>query len=142
MDMEWQGYRLRPGVFKAGSRGTNDPNAKWWCRGVDAAGKVRSLGKVTNYRGVKGCAVTCDGRLFGISGREGDVGHLFCYDPDEHELRDLGLIASVLAERVYGFQFSCSVVGRDGQVFFGEHDRGGHIWLYLPSVRPQPARED
>lgn len=107
-----------------------------------AAMTIKSLGKVTCFRGIKACAVTCDGRLFGISGREGDIGHMFCYYPDRHELKDLGMVASVLAERVYGYQFSCSVVGRDGQIFLGEHDRGGHVWVYFPSVRrPEPVQE-
>jgi hypothetical protein len=103
---------------------------------------IRSLGKPTCYRGIKGMAVTNDGRLFGISGREGDIGHLFCYDPDRHELRDLGMIASVIQERVYGYEFACSAVGRDGQIYFGERDRGGHLWTYWPAVRhPAPAED-
>jgi outer membrane protein assembly factor BamB len=104
------------------------------------AGRVKSLGKVTCFRGIKGLAVTLDGRLFGISGREGDIGHLFCYDPDAAELSDLGLAVSVMGPRVHGYQFSCSVVGRDGQVFFGEYERGGHLWLYWPAIRRSPSR--
>ncbi|MCZ7646752.1 MAG: hypothetical protein M5U26_15940 [Planctomycetota bacterium] len=45
------------------------------------AGTLRSLGKPTCYRGVRGLAVTRDGRLFGFSGREGDVGRLFLLRP-------------------------------------------------------------
>lgn len=104
-----------------------------------AAGTVRSLGQATCYRGIRGLAVTCDGRLFGISGRAGDIGHLFCYDPDAHELKDLGMIASVLGTRVYGYEFSCGVVGRDGQVFFGQHERGGHLWIYWPAIKRVPS---
>ncbi len=96
---------------------------------------VRSLGKPTCYRGARGLAVTNDGRLFGMSGRRGDIAHLFCYDPRTPELRDLGLVASVLEERAFGYEFSCAVAGRDGQIFFGEHDRGGHLWLYCPAVK-------
>jgi hypothetical protein len=100
-----------------------------------AAGTVRSLGKATCYRGVKGLGVTPDGRLYGVSGRAGDIGHLFRYDPDAHELKDLGMIAAVFGARVYGYEFSGSVVGRDGQVFFGQHERGGHVWIYWPALR-------
>lgn len=96
---------------------------------------MRALGKPTCYRSVAGLAVTNDGRLFGMSGQHGDIAHLFCYDPAAHELRDIGMVAGTLGERVYGYEFSCSVVGRDGQVFFGESDRGGHLWLYCPAVR-------
>jgi hypothetical protein len=96
---------------------------------------MRSLGKATCFRGIRGLAVTPDRRLFGMSGRTGDIGHLFCYDPDGPELRDVGMVASVLAARVYGYEFSCSVVGPDGQIFFGQHERGGHLWIYCPAVR-------
>ncbi len=107
-----------------------------------AAGTVRSLGKPTGFRGCKGAAVTSDGRFFGIAGRAGEMPHLFCYTPDSHELRDLGLMGSCLAERVYGYQFACSAVGRDGQIFFGEHDRSGHLWVYWPAIRrPAPSPE-
>jgi len=100
-----------------------------------ATGTVRALGKATGFPGIRACAVTRDGRLFGFSGRDGDLGHLFCYNPDTHELKDLGLACAMVGERVYGYQFSCSVVGRDGQVFFGEHDRGGHVWTYWPAIQ-------
>jgi len=106
-----------------------------------SSGVIRSLGKPTCYRGVKGLAVTLDGRLFGISGRAGDIGHLFCYDPDAHELRDIGMVACVLGPRVYGYEFSCSAVGRDGQVFFGQHERGGHLWIYWPAVKSASGSE-
>jgi len=96
---------------------------------------VRAIGKPTCYRGARGLAVTNDGRLFGMSGRRGDIAHLFCYEPRTHELRDLGLVASVLEERAFGYEFSCAVAGRDGQIFFGERDRGGHLWLYCPAVK-------
>ena len=106
-----------------------------------ASGRVRSLGKTTTFRGARGLVVTNDGRLFGISGRQGDIGHLFCYDPDEHELRDLGLLAALRGPRIYGYEFSCGVVDRDGHVFFGQHERGGHLWQYCPAIRrtPPPA---
>jgi hypothetical protein len=100
---------------------------------------VRSLGKATCFRGIRGLAVTPDGRLFGMSGRTGDIAHLFCYDPDGPELKDIGMVASVLGARVYGYEFSCSTMGRDGQIFFGQHERGGHLWLYCPAIRPAQA---
>lgn len=99
------------------------------------AGTVRSLGKPTCYRGVRGLAVTNDGRLFGMSGRREDIAHLFCYEPQTHELKDLGLVASVLQERAFGYEFSCGAVSRDGHIYFGEQDRGGHVWLYCPAIK-------
>ena len=101
------------------------------------AGKIRSLGKPTCYRGTRALAVTADGRLFGTSGREGDIAHLFCFDPDERELRDLGVPVAVLGTRVYGYEFSASAVGADGQIFLGQHERGGHLWIYWPAILPR-----
>ncbi|MFW6189612.1 MAG: hypothetical protein ACOC7T_04185 [Planctomycetota bacterium] len=109
-----------------------------------AAATVRSIGKPTCNRGIKGLTVTNDGRLFGVSGRKTEIAHLFCYDPGTHQLRDLGLIASVLQERVYGYEFSCGAAGEDGQIFFGESERGGHLWIYWPAIKApnQPSDSD
>lgn len=99
------------------------------------SGRIKSLGKPTCYRGVKGLSVTRDGRLFGMSGREDDIARLFCYDPDEHEMKDLGLVTACFGPRVYGYEFSSAVTGSDGQIFFGQHERGGHVWVYWPAIQ-------
>ena len=78
-------------------------------------------------------AITCDGRLFGFSG-EG-MSRLFRYDPDLNELDDLGVAASVFERRRYGYSFGDAVVGRDGQIIFGEDDDLGHLWIYFPRIR-------
>lgn len=104
---------------------------------------VRSLGKPNCNRGVRGMAVTNDGRVFGMAGRSGEIAHLFCIEPQTHEVRDLGLVASVLESRRFGYEFTCGVVNQDGHVFFGEHDRGGHVWLYCPAIKaPQEVQRD
>jgi len=41
---------------------------------------------------------------------------------------------SVLTVRRYGYNFADAVTGSQGEIFFGEHDRDGYLWLYLPSV--------
>jgi len=79
-------------------------------------------------------AVTADGRLFGTRGK--GVSRIFCYDPRDGSLRDLGVAASVIERRRYGYEFGAAVVGRDGEVIFGEDDDLGHLWLYFPRVLP------
>jgi hypothetical protein len=104
---------------------------------------VRSLGKPNCNRGVKGMAVTNDGRVFGMTGRSGEIAHLFCIEPATHEVKDLGLVASVLESRRFGYEFTCGVANQDGHIFFGEHDRGGHVWLYCPAIEaPQEEKCD
>jgi hypothetical protein len=80
-------------------------------------------------------AVTHDGRLFGFCGAE--MAKMFCYHPGTRAVTNLGVAVSVLERRRYGYVFGDAVTGRDGQVFFGEADDLGHLWLYFPSIQPR-----
>ena len=79
-------------------------------------------------------AGTFDGRVYGSEGRE--IQHLFVYDPQSGETRDIGIAVSVLFHRRYGYQFAEAATGTQGEIILGEDDRGGHLWMYLPAVRP------
>ena len=89
------------------------------------------LGK-TPLTPVSTMAVTLDGRLFGSCG-EG-IGRLFSYTPGAAEITDIGVAVSVFERRRYGYSFRDAVVGRDGQIFFGEDDDLGHLWIYFPRI--------
>ena len=77
-------------------------------------------------------AVTHDGRLFGFCGPE--LAKMFCFNPATRTVSNLGVAVSVLERRRYGYVFGDAVTGRDGQIFFGEDDDLGHLWLYFPRV--------
>jgi hypothetical protein len=77
-------------------------------------------------------AVTHDGRVFGFCGPE--MAKMFCYNPATHAVSNLGVAVSVLERRRYGYVFGDAVTGRDGQIFFGEDDDLGHLWLYFPKI--------
>lgn len=77
-------------------------------------------------------AVTFDGRLFGFCGDE--MSKMFGFDPSTGEVTNLGVAASVLERRRYGYTFGAAVTGRDGEIVFGENDNGGHLWLYFPRI--------
>lgn len=79
-------------------------------------------------------AVTFDGRLFGFCG-EG-ISRLFCFDPAAGTLRDLGAAVSTIQSRRYGYAFADAVTGTEGQIYFAEHDDGGHLWMYFPRIQP------
>jgi hypothetical protein len=110
---------------------------------ADAAGPLfsfdevkgfRSLGK-THLTPVGPIAVTADGRIFGFCGAE--MANLFCCDPQSGRITNLGVAASVLQQRGYGYQFGDAVTGPSGEIMFGEDDNSGHLWLYFPKiVRP------
>jgi hypothetical protein len=78
-------------------------------------------------------AVTHDGRVFGFCGAE--MAKMFCYNPHRGEVTNLGVAVSILERRRYGYVFGDAVTGRDGQVFFGEDDDMGHLWIYFPKVQ-------
>jgi hypothetical protein len=77
-------------------------------------------------------AVTPDGRLFGFCGEE--ISNLFCCDTTSGRVTNLGVAASVFEKRRYGYQFGDAVIGRDGEIVFGEDDNDGHLWLYFPKI--------
>jgi len=84
-------------------------------------------------------AVSHDGRLFGFCGKE--LARLFTYDPARRQVSDLGVAASTLQRRRYGYVFGDAVTGRDGQIIFGENDNLGHLWLYFPRILPTRGSE-
>ena len=71
-----------------------------------------------------------DGRIFGLCGD--GIGAFFCIDPQTSQCIILGAVVATVGTRRYGFVFSCAIPGLDGEVILGEHDRGGHLWLYYP----------
>lgn len=78
-------------------------------------------------------AVSFDGRLFGNCGD--GISRFFVFDPDDGELKDIGVAVSVIQRRRYGYEFACAGVGRDGQIYFGEKDDLGHLWIYFPKIK-------
>lgn len=135
------------------------PDGDWtvplmWARDVhsgrvftaDAAGRLFSfdedkgfhlLGK-THLAPVGPIAVTADGRIFGFCGTE--MANLFCCDPASGSSTNLGVAASVLEQRRYGYQFGDAITGPDGEIVFGEDDNSGHLWLYFPKIASPGAR--
>lgn len=75
-------------------------------------------------------AVSGDGRVFGFCGTV--MSKLFCLDPKAKKVSPLGSAASIIEHRRYGYEFGDAVTGRDGEIYFGENDNGGHLWLYFP----------
>jgi hypothetical protein len=107
---------------------------------ADAAGRLFSFDEDKGFRllgrahlaPVGPLAVTPDGRLFGFCGAE--MANLFCCDTVSGNVANLGVAASVLEQRRYGYQFGDAVTGPDGEIVFGEDDNGGHLWLYFPKI--------
>jgi hypothetical protein len=104
---------------------------------LDAAGRFSAaLGRIP-LAPAGPMAVTFDGRVFGFCGDE--IARMFCYDPETARMTDLGIAVSVIQRRRYGYVFGDAVVGREGEIVFGENDNQGHLWLYFPRIRESAA---
>ena len=148
-------WRFDVGSGKTERRAVALPQGAWqrdsllWARGSDSGllytadgdGQLFSFREAEGFEGplatvgylpVGPMAVTRDGRLFGTCG-EG-IERLFGYDPRTGEVADLGCAVSVIERRRYGYVFGDAAVGRDGQLYFGENDDLGHLWIYFPSI--------
>lgn len=99
-----------------------------------AAGRVVSLGKPTSQPRTRAITVGRDGRIYGISGRVGGVAHLFKYDPTSGDLRDLGIPLAHSDQEWRGYEFDCMVTGSSGEIYMGESDRIGHLFIYYPAI--------
>lgn len=114
---------------------------------VDARGTLFSLNEENGFSEplaqaalapISTMAVTNDGRVFGFCGA--DMAKMFCYNPTTKQVTNLGVAVSVLERRRYGYVFADAVTGRDGQIFFGEDDNLGHLWMYFPSIQNREPR--
>jgi hypothetical protein len=129
------------------------PEGEWnaglrWARGGDSgqlltaddAGRLFSFDENHGFRllgqahlaPVGPMAMIPDGRLFGFCGTE--IANLFCCDTTSDSVSNLGVAASVLEKRRYGYEFGDAVVGPQGEIVFGEDDNDGHLWLYFPKI--------
>jgi hypothetical protein len=115
---------------------------------ADATGRLFSFDQGKGFRPlgqahlspVGPIAATSDGRLFGFCGEE--MANLFCCDTTSGSVSNLGVAASILEQRRYGYVFGDAVTGPDGEIVFGENDNSGHLWLLFPKIKGaagQPA---
>jgi hypothetical protein len=95
---------------------------------------IRTIGKVSRLEGLGCLAVSHDGRVFGQAGLEEDIAHVFCYDPEQQTLRNLGVATSVLNARQYGYHFRCAATGAGGELYFGQYERVNHLWVYFQAT--------
>jgi hypothetical protein len=130
------------------------PQGRWtdglrWARGgdngqlftADDSGHLFSFDEKKGFRSVGKAhlapvgpmALIPDGRLFGFCGEE--IANLFCCETSTGSVSNLGVAASVLEKRRYGYQFGDAVIGPEGEVVFGEDDNDGHLWLYFPKIK-------
>ena len=149
-------WSFDPKTAKFTPRAAALPSGDWsqplrWAKGpdgirytTDSSGQIYSFSETSGFSAplakapltpVGPMAVTIDRRMFGFCGAQ--MAKMFLFDTKTHEFALLGVAASVIQRRRYGYIFSDAVLGRDGEVVFGENDNGGHVWLYFPKLLPR-----
>ena len=96
--------------------------------------EIKSLGCPTNLRRIRCLSVTNDGRVFGMSGEDEEMNHMFSYNPKTGELKDLGIPIATMEKRWYGYRIDCMAAGFDGAIYLGESDRVSNLFIYHPAI--------
>ncbi|MCL5986032.1 MAG: hypothetical protein M1371_05620 [Actinobacteria bacterium] len=100
------------------------------------------LGKPTTQLRTKVLSIGNDGRVYGISGDVGGMGHLFCYDPDKGTLRDLGILYAMVERQWHGYEFESVTTGKYGEIYLGESDRISNLFIYFPAIKVCPMGQN
>lgn len=141
--LERKAFALPPGAWEKNPVAWSRGNPSCPLYAADGEGRLFAFNEDKGFSGPLGqtplspvgpMAVTFDGRLFGFCGR--DLAKMFCYDPASNAFSNLGVAVSVLERRRYGYVFGDALTGRDGEIYFGENDNLGHLWVYFPKIRP------
>jgi len=95
-----------------------------------------NLGKPRASRRLRCLVVAEDGKVYLMAGERmvSRPCQLYTYDPKTGGFEVVGLL-SVDRSPYYkrqGFQFDSMTLGADGTIFFGENDRRGKLFMYIP----------
>jgi len=96
-------------------------------------------GRPSDIPDLHALAEGADGTIYGLTGRYLWVTHLVAFRPEGGEWRDLGLLQSQGHFPWTGYEVRALVAGRSGELYAGEHDRLGHLFMYYP---PCPGGRD
>lgn len=99
-----------------------------------AAKQIYSLGRPVSENNIRALAYNRDHVLWGISGLDSDVCHLFRYTPEEG-FSDEGILRARMPETWIIHRADVMLVGLDGEIFIGENDDISHLAVFLPPVR-------
>ena len=100
--------------------------------------------KATAETRVRALTVGVDGCVYGLSGEPEGMAHLFRYDPEAHDLRDLGIPLATVQRHWHGYEFDAACTGKWGEISLGESDRMSHLFIYFPPLRrrSEPSHGD
>lgn len=100
-----------------------------------AAGKIYSLGRPVSENNIRALAYNKDHVLWGISGLDKDVCHLFRYTTEEG-FSDEGILRARMPKTWIIHRADVMLTGLDGEIYIGESDDISHLAVFLPPIRP------
>ena len=96
--------------------------------------KIISLGRPVNENQIRALHYNRDGVLWGISGLDNDVCHLFSYTPEDG-VTDEGIMRSNMPKTWIVHCADVMLGGKDGEIFIGENDAISHLLIFYPPIR-------
>lgn len=99
--------------------------------------RVQGFGRPLADHRIRCLAVGRDHAVYGSAGSPERMSHLFRFDPASGEVKDLGIPMVHYPSNWICHRIGALAVGANGEVYLGEEDRIGHLFIYYP---PVPAR--
>ncbi len=98
--------------------------------------RLDNLGKARSERRLRCLAAATDGSVYMFAGeRKGALPcKLFRFDPQSGSYTDMGTLVVDRSPYYHwrGYQFDAMTAGPDGTLYFGESERCGHLWIFMP----------
>jgi hypothetical protein len=101
--------------------------------------KVTGYGRPLSDHRVRALALGRDGTVYGAAGSPGKNCHLFRWDPQTGEVKDLGIPMVHFPKNWVCYDISALASGPNGEIYIGESERVSYLLIYYPPVKNQPA---
>ena len=88
------------------------------------SGKVICMGKPIRQQRIRGLTFGEDGLLYGIGGEDNGISKVFRYNPDNGDMRELGVIHE---DGWTIYRMDTIITGADGYIYIGESSRTSHL---------------
>jgi len=97
--------------------------------------KMTCIGKPIDQSLIRALTLGNEGTVYGICGEKGKCCHMFIYNDESRELKDMGVLLARVERPWYGYEISCAATGADGRIYYGEEDRISNLFMYFPPVK-------
>jgi outer membrane protein assembly factor BamB len=101
--------------------------------------RVIGYGRPLSDHRIRALAYGKDGIVYGAAGSPGKNSHLFRWNPETGEVKDLGLPMVHFPKNWICYDISALAAGPNGEIYIGESERVSHLMIYYPPAGPPNA---